>query len=75
MKYKRVTVSVDRKVSDNNFGSYGSVVTLEAEVDEGEKVKDVLEKLRKRAEDELVSALTSIKANKELKPKSKKEQS
>lgn len=61
MKVQTISVSLDRKVSDNNYGSYGAVVTLTAELEEGDKVRKCMEKLRDQAEKELDEAVEASK--------------
>lgn len=61
MKLKTLIVTLSRKVSDDNYGSYGADITLEAELEKGDDVKEVKAELRKQATKDLERALDAIK--------------
>jgi len=56
-KIKNMVLTLSRKVSDNNYGSYGADVTLEVEVEPGDDVKEVKASLRKAAKKDLDASL------------------
>lgn len=69
MKIKSVTMTIDRKITDGDYGSYGASVTLEAEVEKDDDPKEVRQKLRVMA---LKEVDATIKAAQEKLPKAKK---
>jgi hypothetical protein len=71
-KIKRIVLTLNKKVSDNNYGSFGADVTLEAELEPGDDLKEVKENLRKSATRDLERALEMIKPEEKTKTKIKK---
>lgn len=63
MKIKTVTVTIDRKQSDGDYGSYGAAVTLEAEVEKDDDPKEVRAKLRSLALKDVKVALAEAQEN------------
>lgn len=52
-KITKVVVTLNRKVSDGSFGSFGGEITLEAEIEPGDDIKEVKAQLRKSAAKDL----------------------
>lgn len=61
MKIKTMTLTVSRKLSDDNYGSFGADFTLEAELDKGDDVKECRAKLRAMVTREVKTALDHAK--------------
>lgn len=61
MKTKSISVSLHRKVSDDNYGSFGAEVVLTADLEDGDKVSKCMTKLRDAAEKELDEAVEASK--------------
>lgn len=56
-KHKSIRVTVSRRVSDDNFGSYGAEISEEIELEDGDNTKDVREALKRRVLKETKSLL------------------
>lgn len=70
MKLKTMTLTISRKLSDDNYGSFGADFTLEAELDKNDDPKECRSKLRALVTKEVKLALSH--AQEELKGSSKK---
>ena len=66
-KTKMIRVSLNRKLSDDKYGSYGAEITLEVELEDGDSKDKVFKKALASAEEGLKLAVKSSK----LKLKSK----
>lgn len=60
-KTKRIVVTVDRKMSDDNYGSFGGSVTEEVEIEEGDDLKAERRAARERCVKELGFTLKAVK--------------
>lgn len=58
---KRIVLTLSRKISDDNYGSFGADVTLEAEIETNDEIKEVKAMLLKSATRDLDKALEAIK--------------
>lgn len=56
-KVKSIRVSMIRKISDENYGTFGAEVEEEIILEEGDDRERVLRKSAKRLEEELVTVL------------------
>ena len=68
-KIKKLTLTLVRRVSDGNYGTFGAEVTLEAEIEAGDDLKEVKANLLKAATRDLERALDATKPEEEQ-PKS-----
>ena len=59
-KITKLSITLVRKISDGNYGTYGAEVTVEAQLEDGDDVKDVKSNLRKSALKDLERAIEVI---------------
>lgn len=59
-KITRLILTLTRKISDNAYGTYGAEVTVEAQLEDGDDVKDVKSNIRKSALKDLERAIEVI---------------
>ena len=64
-KTKNLTLTLVRRLSDGNYGTYGAEVTLEVELETGDDVKEVKSSLLKSATRDLDRALEAVKPQEE----------
>lgn len=69
-KISSFTMTLSRKISDGDYGSYGAEVTATVELDEGEKVRDAGPSVVTSLERQLVAGLEA--AHKNIKDENKK---
>ena len=62
-KITSFTMTLSRKVSDGDYGSFGAEVTAAVELDEGEKVRDVGPSIVASLEKQLVAGLEASNKN------------
>jgi hypothetical protein len=69
MKPVTLSLTLSRRLSDDNFGSFGADFTMEVELEKGDDPKECRKKLRKMVLSEVEAAL---EATKEALPAKKK---
>lgn len=71
-KTKNLTLTLVRRVSDGNYGTFGAEVTIEVELEAGDDPKEIKANMLKTANRDLDRALEAIKPSEaEEAPKSK----
>lgn len=60
---KRVTITVERKVSDDNYGSYSAGAGEVLEIEDGDDAKEVKASARQRCRNQVVLAIREMRAS------------
>jgi hypothetical protein len=69
-KITSFTMTLSRKISDGDYGSFGAEVSATVELDEGEKVRDAGPSIVASLEKQLVAGLEA--SNKDIRSEKKK---
>lgn len=61
MKPVTLSLTISRRISDNNFGSFGADFTMEVELEKNDDPKECRKKLRKMVLAEVEASLEDVK--------------